>query len=155
MSVSAVESDGLYTLSPILALVYGDGFFGADIHQVNGLLYSDGGGVFDPSTRAVLGRYVFRTPMSEADGDPVTLTPDSSTGRAFAAYADPSPVAVLNTLQSFNLTRFDPIWIARFPVAISSPVRWGTDGLAFIGLNPNPLAGETVVYLINGSFVAP
>jgi hypothetical protein len=83
------------------------------------------------------------------------MEPDSSTMRAFAAYEDPAPTAVLYTLQSFDLTRFKSVWIARFPVSISSPVRWGSDGLAFIGLNADPTAGQFSVYLIHGSFVAP
>lgn len=153
LSVSAVETDGLAAASPLLALVYGDGFYGAAIHQLNGLLYSDGGGVFDPTTHAVLGQYVFRTPMSQADGLGVDLDPDSSTGLAFAAYEDPASSAILYTLQSFDLTRFNPVWIARFPVPLSSPVRWGTDGLAFIGQNLNPTDGQFSVYLIQGSFV--
>jgi hypothetical protein len=41
------------------------------------------------------------------------------------------------------------------PVSISSPVRWGTDGLAFIGLTADLTAGQFSVYLIHGSFVAP
>jgi hypothetical protein len=155
MSVSAVESDGLAPASRILTLAYGDGFFGAAFHELNGLLYSDGGGVLDPTTHAVLGHYVFRTPLSQSDGVSVGLDPDSSTKMAFAAYEDPAPTAILYTLQSFDLTRFKSAWIARFPVSISSPVRWGTDGLAFIGLNADPTAGQFSVYLIHGSFVAP
>jgi hypothetical protein len=155
MSVSAVESDGLAAASKILALAYGDGFFGAAFHELSGLLYSDGGGVLDPATRTVLGHYVFRTPLSDSNGVAVDLEPDSSTKRAFAAYEDPASTAVLYTLQSFDLTRFKSVWIARFPVSISSPVRWGTDGLAFIGLNADPTAGQFSVYLIHGSFVAP
>ncbi len=153
LSVSAVETDGLAAASPLLALVYGDGFFGAAIHELNGLLYSDGGGVFDPTTHAVLGQYVFRTPMSQAEGVGVALDPDSSTRLAFAAYEDPASTAILYTLQSFDLSRFNPVWIARFPVPLSSPVRWGTDGLAFIGQNLDPATGQFSVYLIQGSFV--
>jgi hypothetical protein len=155
MSVSAVESDGLAAASPLLALVYGDGFYNAAIHESNGLLYSDGGGVFDPNTRKVLGHYLFATPMSDSEGGAIyaDLEPDSSTGLTFAAYFDSGIATIPYTLQSFHLAGFNPVWIARFPVAISSPVRWGADGLALIGLNEDPTGGQFSVYLIHGSFV--
>jgi hypothetical protein len=111
LSVSAVESDGLAAVSKILTLAYGDGFFGTSFHELNDLLYSDGGGVLDPTTHAVLGHYVFRTPLSQSDGVSVGLDPDSSTKLAFAAYDDPVPTA---------LHRYSPALQAAFSSSISS-----------------------------------
>ncbi len=76
---------------------------------------------------------------------------DPVNNRVFASYGDPEPVGVVDTLQSFDLTTFAPIWIARLPAG--SPLGWGSNGLAWIG--PGATFGTQALYLIEGTFVAP
>jgi hypothetical protein len=151
---SPVTAAGLGPEAQVLSLSYGDGFSGF-FHQLGGLLYSDGGAVVDPATATPLGRYALQTPTTTSTA-PAALSQvlaDPSSGRAFAVYEDSNLNGVLYTLQSYSLTQYTPIWIARFPSQIYSPVRWGTNGLAFIMNSPS--AAPYSVVLINGSFVAP
>jgi hypothetical protein len=152
---STVSSAGLAPPATLLQPTYGDGIAGR-FHSMSGLLYSDGGGVIDPSQGAIIGQYVLRTPTSDL-AVPIlnaNVLPDASTGRTFAVYADnTATTGDYQTLQSYSLAQFGPLMIARSPVALSSPVRWGTDGLAFMGVPPHTSA-QYYVYLINGSFVS-
>jgi hypothetical protein len=152
---STVSSAGLAPAATILQPAYGDGIVG-QFHSMGGLLYFDSGDVIDPSKGAIVGQYVMRTPSSAiaAPNFSANVLPDASTGKTFAVYLDTTTNGENNTLQSFSLAQFGPLMIVRSPVSLSSPVRWGTDGLAFMGMvyNPSP---QYYVYLINGSFVAP
>jgi hypothetical protein len=117
------------------------------------LLYSDGGGVLNPTTNTLLGQYTFETPSGFGPVSSALLAVDKVNGRTFAAYGEPQASGVVATLQSFNLTQFSSIWIARLPVG-SAPLRWGANGLAFIGPDPT-VSAPSALYLINGTFVAP
>jgi hypothetical protein len=72
--------------------------------------------------------------------------------RTFAAYTASANNAAEGTIQSFNLSSFTSIWIARLPIG-TQPLRWGSNGLAWIG--PGATAGVSALYLISGTFVAP
>jgi hypothetical protein len=119
---------------------------GGALQLVDGLLYSNSGQVLNPVTNAIVGQYVFPSGVPFA-----SMTVDPVNNRVFASYGDPEPSGVVGTIQSFNLTTFAPIWIARLPNG--SALRWGSNGLAWIG--PGSTFGTQALYLINGSFVAP
>ena len=122
------------------------------IQQVGGLIYSDGGSVVDPAADALLGKYVFSTPSSQAAADSAALAIDITNNRTFAAYEDIGESGAVPTLESYDRSQFTGLWIARLPVA-GTPVRWGANGLAFIASNPN-LTGPALLYIITGTFVA-
>jgi hypothetical protein len=123
--------------------------YGGNLQLVSGLLYNNGGKVLDPSTNTILGQYLIRNSPNLAQ-----FAIDPVNNRAFASYGDTSPpVGVVDTIQSFDLTKFTPIWIARLPAG-TRPLRWGSDGLAWVAPSPTTQFAYAL-YLINGSFVAP
>ena len=121
--------------------------FGGNLQLAGGLLYSDGGQVLNPATDTIVGHYPFPSGVPAAQ-----LTIDPANQRVFASYTALVGNATEGTIESFDLSSFTPLWIARLPVG-SQPLRWGTNGLAWIG--PGPTAGQNVLYLIHGTFVAP
>ena len=79
---------------------------------------------------------------------------DTVNNRTFAAYTTATVNNALEgTIQSFNLSSFAPIWIARLPIGTQQPLSWGSNGLAWIG--PGATQAVQALYLINGTFVAP
>jgi len=121
--------------------------FNGNLQLAGGLFYSDAGGVLDPTTNTVLGHYSFPTGVPYAG-----LTIDTANNRVFAAYEASLPNGVAGTIESFGRTDFTSKWLARLPTG-SQPLRWGTNGLAWIG--PGSTQGKQALYLINGTFVAP
>ncbi len=121
--------------------------FGGNIQLAGGLLYTGGGGVLDPATNTILGKYSFPTDVTSA-----ALTIDAANNRTFAVYETLVGNATQGTMQSFNRSTFSPLWIARLPIG-TRPLRWGTNGLAWIG--PGAIVGQQALYIINGTFVAP
>jgi hypothetical protein len=121
--------------------------FGGNLQLADGLIYNGGGGVLNPANDTILGRYVFPSGVVQAE-----VTPDTANNRLFAAYTTTVNNANQGTIQSFNLSTFAPIWIARLSIG-TPPLRWGSNGLAWIG--PGATAGVQALYLINGAFVAP
>jgi hypothetical protein len=119
---------------------------GGYLQLAGGLLYANSGQVIDPVANTIVGQYVLPTGVPYAN-----VTVDVPNNRVFIAYGDPLPTGVVGTLQSFNLTTFAPMWIARLPNG--GPLRWGSNGLAWIG--PGAVFGTEALYLIEGSFVAP
>jgi hypothetical protein len=119
-SSATVDASGVGSPSLILPLTNGDGLDG-EFRNLDDILYSNGGGVLDPETKTILGHFDFSTPSSTGPASLVNLLPDASTGQAFATYEDSGFASILYTLQSFDLHKFAPLWIARFPVQITSP----------------------------------
>ena len=151
---SAVSPAGL---APVTTLIQSgatpEGIWGR-LHALNGRLYSDGGAVIDQSGGGLLGVLALRTPISYSiDARTTNVLPDASTGKAFASYQDDASAGFLNTVQAFSLATLDPLWIIRSPVALSSPVRWGANGLAFRGLE-DPVNTQYYVYLVNSPLIA-
>jgi hypothetical protein len=121
--------------------------FGGSLQLASGLLYSDGGGVLNPTTNTIVGHYTFPTGVPYA-----ALTLDTINNRMFSTYTATAGGTAQGTIQSFNLTQFSPIWVARLPIG-TQPLRWGSNGLAWIGPSPT-VTGAQALYLINGTFVA-
>lgn len=122
--------------------------FGGNLQLVNGLLYSNGAEVLDPGTNTILGQY----PIPSGDGEG-QLAIDPVNNRTFASYQANLTTGLTGTIESFDLTQFTPIWIARLPSG-TRPLRWGSDGLAWVAPSPTTQFSYAV-YLINGTFVAP
>jgi hypothetical protein len=120
---------------------------GGNIQLAGGLLYSASGEVLDPVANAIIGAYVFPSSVSYAE-----LTVDTGNSKVFASYTATVADSAEGTIESYNLSSFEPISIARLPVE-SQPLRWGSNGLAFIG--PGASQGLAALYLISGTFVAP
>ncbi len=91
---------------------------GGGLQLVGGLIYSRSGGVLDPATNTRVGQYSFPADVPYAD-----LTVDAGNNRVFASYVTTESNAADETIESFNLSSFAPIWLARLPFAAS--VRWG------------------------------
>jgi hypothetical protein len=124
---------------------------GGGIQLAGGVLYSDSGGALNPATDAILGQYTLPSGVPYAP-----LTIDTANNRVFASYTQTVATAggvAEGTIQSFNLSAFTPLWIARLPIG-TQPLRWGTNGLAWLAPSPN-ITGAQALYLINGTFVAP
>lgn len=121
---------------------------GGNIQLAGGLLYSNGGEVLDPQTNTIVGQYVLPSGVPYAQ-----LTIDPANNRVFASYVATTNGFAQGTIQSFDLSTFSPMWIARLPVN-SQPLRWGTNGLAWICASATT-PGEYDLCIINGSFVAP
>ena len=123
------------------------GFDSGGVQLAGGLLYSEAGEVLNPQTNTVLGQYMFPAGVPYAG-----LTIDTANNRVFATFTTTVNDAAQGTLQSYNLSTFSAIWIARLPIG-TQPLRWGSNGLAWIG--PGATLGVQALYLINGTFVAP
>jgi hypothetical protein len=148
----SVSGLGNATLLRSGSAAQGGGFnFGGNLQLAGGLIYSANGQVLDPMTNGIVGTYALPPSVPYA---PFTI--DSANNRTFAAYkvqvATPSGSSEQGTIQSFNLSTFAPIWIARLPIG-TQPLRWGSNGLAWIG--PGSAPGSSALYLINGTLVAP
>ncbi len=148
LSAVAVNAAGLGAGTLLKAGSAGQAGFnlGGNFQLAGGLLYSASGGVLDPSTNTVVGQYSF-----PADVPYARLSVDAVNNRTFAAYSTRVGDSEQGTIQSFNRSTFSPIWIARLPAG--APVRWGANGLAWIG--PGVSTGRQALYIINGTFVAP
>jgi hypothetical protein len=140
-----VSASGLGTQTA-LQTVPGAAFDPVDLQLVGGLLYSGTGKVLDPSTNTVIGSYPLPsgTPYAEMSVDPAN-------NRVFASYNQSMPNGVVNTMESYDMSTFNPLWVARLPVGTG--IRWGSQGLAWIG--PGTGSAQSAVYIISGSFVAP
>lgn len=109
---------------------------------LDGLLYSDSGGVYDPQNQALLG--TFQAPLGVTARGTV---PDAAHNKLFMVSAHQGL-----QLRSFNLATYEPIstvGIAAF-LSTSQPtrlIRWGNDGLAFI-------AEDGRIVLVHGPFVS-
>jgi hypothetical protein len=121
-----------------------------DINYVGGLIYTDGGSIYDPLSAAVRN---FPLQNSNPEGSGVSaggVTVDTSLSRAYVLTNDaPNQTSTGETIEGFNLSTLQPTWIARFPRVNSRVVRWGTNGLAFFNgdaLNP-------AVIVLSGSVV--
>ena len=148
LSAVAVDAAGLGAGTLLQAGSAGQAGFnlGGNFQLAGGLLYSANGGVLDPSTNTVVGQYSF-----PADVPYARLSVDPVNNRTFAAYTTRVGDSEQGTIESFNRSTFSPIWIARLPAG--APIRWGGDGLAWIG--PGVSTGRQALYIINGTFVAP
>jgi hypothetical protein len=121
----------------------GDAFNFGRLHLANGLLYADGGEIYDPATKSVVGRFV--TPPGDW---PRGVLPDPVHNKLFMVSDDYGGVA----LRSFNLSTFTPISTVRMSLRTRSNshvriVRWGTDGLAFA-------TEDGRIVLIHGPFIS-
>jgi hypothetical protein len=123
------------------------GFDFGGLQLAGGLLYSGAGQVLNPLTNTLVGQYTLPGGVPYAD-----LTIDTANNRMFATFTGTVNDAAEGTIQSYNLTTFSPVWIARLPIG-TQPLRWGSNGLAWLG--PSNTAGAQALYLINGTFVAP
>ncbi len=121
--------------------------YGGNLQLADGLIYSANGEVLNPASNSIVGSYSFPSGVPYAE-----LAIDTGNNRLFAAYTTIVNNNAEGTIQSFSLTGFNPIWIARLPVG-TQPLRWGSNGLAWLG--PGSTAGQSALYLISGTFVAP
>lgn len=150
LSAVAVSSSGLGSGTQLQAGSAAQSGFdeGGGIQLAGNTLYSDSGGALNPSTDTISGQYTFPSGVPYA---PLTLDPANN--RVFASYTQVVAGAAEGTIESFNLSAFTPLWIARLPVG-TQPLRWGTNGLAWLATDPT-IPGSQALYLINGTFVAP
>ncbi len=114
---------------------------------VNGLVYWDSGAVFDPVAFAL-------TTSFDVDTNPVASAAfDTGLNRAYFVTADqPSgSTSAVTTIEAFNLTTLNPLWLVRFPSQnpATDLTRWGSNGLAFA----ENTGGTNSLVLISGPIV--
>ena len=117
--------------------------FGDAIHFDPGtkLIYSDEGHAINPATGLPVGNF-------NATG---VMAVDAGLNTAFFASLNSNSIA---TIESFDLAHFTPINTVTIPGVTGRPsrlIRWGQNGLAFIGKNAN---GTSQVVLLGGDFVS-
>jgi hypothetical protein len=149
----AASNTGLTVAKQTPDIVLNPGFL-YDLQYAGGLVYSTTASVYDPSTNTL------QAPFSLQNSSLGTTTSssfavDSSLNRAYFITTDsPNGTSGTMTLEGFNLTTQNPTWITRFPSANplgGRMLRWGTNGLAFVGA---AVAGTPTVTLISGSVVS-
>jgi hypothetical protein len=99
---------------------------GNDIRFDNGLVYGSTGQVINPVTGSVLGTF--------AGVGSGPFTTDSAVGRAYFLTGSQSSSNYTVILRAFNINSFIPVGtltISGVKGAVSSLVRWGSNGLAF------------------------
>jgi hypothetical protein len=120
-----------------------------NMHFVNGLLYFDSGGVFDPSS------FTLGTPFtvygsSEAGGGGAF---DSQLNRAYLMAEDDQPANTtgnIMTIEGFNLSTQALLWLLHVPAqnVPGNLIRWGSNGLAFFNNT-----GSGSLELLSGAIV--
>ena len=127
-----------------------------DFSYAGNLVYSLTGSVYDPSTQTVKAPFsMLLTSPYGGTSHSYSFAIDASLNRAYFMTDDnPSTTTQLMTLEGFNLTTQVPICVARFPA--SNPaggrlIRWGTNGIAFVGGNA---AASPSINLISGTLIS-
>lgn len=134
VSSVAVSASGLGSPVRLSGVAVASGFSYTPFYFAGGILYAQDGGVLDPATATLLGRYRLTTPIENAYfGNRAQLLIDVPANRTLAVYSERG-----GTLHAFDRTGFTSLWAARLGVS-GQPVRWNGDGLAVIGLD----AGNT------------
>jgi hypothetical protein len=118
-----------------------------------GLVYTDGGQVFQPSNGTVVGTF----------GSSGMALPDSTLGRVFILGQSAAQAGTANyTIQSFDQAKFTAIDSITISNVVGTPtgfIRWGTNGLAFTTRVGQPWdfynTGPGQLYVISGAFVKP
>ena len=127
----------------------------------NGLIYTGGGQVIDPSKGATVGNYATAT-----YGLTVVGVPDSAQNRVFYLGQTQAQSSIPSnnwTLQVFDQKGFNLLSSITIENVIGTPnsiIRWGTNGLAFTTqrFDPHDAAagmGPGRLYVITGAFVNP
>jgi hypothetical protein len=116
----------------------------AQLHYARGLLYLDGGRIFDPSSRTLLDPLPLETPCI------CRLIPDQSLGKVFVGGAQIFGFG--EVLAVFDIETHDLIGRAALPysIGVHHLARWGSDGLAMVAHVSN---GPAVI-LIRGSLIS-
>jgi hypothetical protein len=149
----SVSSNGLTVAQQTANVVLNQGNF-SDIEYASGLIYAIPGSVYNPSTQSVQPSFKFLSSNPLGNSYSYSFAIDASLNRAYFITSDtPNGTTDDMTLEGFDLTTQAPTWVTRFPS--SNPVggrmiRWGTDGIAFIGGN---IAAPTIT-LISGSVIS-
>jgi IPT/TIG domain len=119
--------------------------FGCLIHYdaTTGYVYDDAGQVVNPSNGAIVGNF-------HASG---IMVPDGTLGEAFfLGQTAATENSATYTIESFDIQTFTPLssmTITNVPGAVTSFIRWGSNGPAFAANN----AEVGAVYLVTGPFV--
>ena len=145
---------------------------GAKLHYdaTTGYVYSDGGQAVNPSTGALVGKYIDAIGVMTTKGCSMkyggcVMVPDGTLGFAYFLGQTQAEAGGFDyTLEAFDLKTFAPINFIVIPGVGGVPyrlIRWGTNGLALLTRGngtssstnqPNP-SPESDVYLISGTFV--
>jgi len=120
--------------------------FAPAIRYENGLVYTEGASVIDPEAANYAGRF-------DVPGGFYLMLPDARAGRAYFLTPSPADSAAvmlrvydLNTFLFLGALDLPPVFGPSFSRALSSPVRWGTNGLAF-------RSGDGKVYLLQNELI--
>ena len=141
VSTIAVDGDGAHVISTQDNVGNASNF--GRLHFSGGVLYSDGGEAYDPTTQTLLGRFV-----AHDVGFSRGTAPDREHNKLFMVATGSSGVE----LRSYNLTTFTLISSVNLglnttPNSYVRLIRWGEEGLAF-------LTDDNRIVLVNGPFVS-
>jgi len=130
---------------------------GGDIRFDNGLVYTVTGKVLDPQTGGLKGTFTFPNNYSSY---PQLVLPDSAHGRVFFLMSGSNNTAVL---RAYDMNTFLPLGSVDIPNvqgAMSSLIRWGTNGLAFrtngiSNIPGNNATDNSKIFLIQSTLISP
>jgi hypothetical protein len=149
----SVSGNGLALARQTAGVVLQQGYL-SDIQYAGGLIYSSTASVYNPLTATVQAPFVLQN-STENLVTSFSFAVDTSLNRAYFMTDDtPNLTPGQMTLQGFNLKTQMPTWITRFPSANplgGRMLRWGSNGLAFVGGNA---AASPNITLLSGSVVS-
>jgi hypothetical protein len=120
-------------------------FSGGMMHPAQGLLYLDGGTIFNPTTNTANNKFT-------ATPNLYGLLPDAAASRLFVSSSSQLEGTVV--LQSYDLQSLTPISQLMFPSIVSQQgqwLLWGQNGIAILTSQYN----GPFLFLVSGSFVSP
>jgi hypothetical protein len=156
--VAHLTSSGLQYTRPTVGSYATDTTTGNQVISDGTLLYTSSGQVWDPSTQSQVGTFPVTTFNATSYPNTHNITLDASLGEIYSVgdetYGDNGSAVVISAygMKSYALTgslAFPQIY---WPTE-SSLVRWGSDGLAFIG--PGVGLTDNELYLLRSSVVSP
>ncbi len=137
----SVSSSGLALAQEVPGVTLADG-----MQYLQGFIYLQSGAVYDTATNTFAPPF---SPLNEnSNYYPFSSTDalDSALNRAYFLTDDSqSPTNNQSTLQGFNLTTRESIWLARVPPGQGPIIRWGTNGLAYVGSFPGAVNNVTLI----------
>jgi Abnormal spindle-like microcephaly-assoc'd, ASPM-SPD-2-Hydin/Beta-propeller repeat/Protein of unknown function (DUF1573) len=153
--VANLTSSGLqYTRTPSVNLG-GNNTTGAQVVSDGTLLYTSAGQIWDPSTRSEVGTFPVTTFNSTSYPNTRNITLDSSLGAIYTVGDENINNTDEVVISSYDMKSHSLFASLQFPLLLApienNLVRWGTDGLAFIG----PGATNSQIYLVRSSIVSP
>jgi hypothetical protein len=153
--VADLTKSGLQYTRPTGSNSGGNDTTGNQVISDGKLLYTSAGQIWNPATQSQVGTFPINTINDTSFPNMRNITLDTSLGEIYSVGDELSPDALVIAaygIKSHSLDAALAFPLLTFPI-VGNLVRWGADGLAFIG----PGAGLTdqELYLVRSSVVSP